>query len=107
MTVKKLLNSISGKLQEQWYSYHSKLLLSYVIILIVPIILGAILFMRVETLMIEHQNQANMAMLKQVKQVVDDRFQEVEHFSQQLSSTPKVQGCYAKSLPAIINILNL
>lgn len=67
-----------------------KLLVSYLIVLLLPVIIGIFLFNRIETIMVENANNSNTAMLEQVRDVLDNRFKEVEQLSLQISLDPKL-----------------
>lgn len=62
-----------------------KLLVSYLIVLLLPVIIGILLFNRIEKIMVENANASNTAMLEQVRDVLDNRFKEVEQLSLQIS----------------------
>ncbi|WP_121609113.1 AraC family transcriptional regulator [Mesobacillus foraminis] len=67
-----------------------KLLISYLIVLLLPVIIGIFLFYRIESLMVENANKSNTAMLEQVSDVLDNRFKEVEQLSLQISLDQKL-----------------
>ncbi|WP_046173601.1 AraC family transcriptional regulator [Domibacillus indicus] len=67
-----------------------KLLISYLIVLLLPVIIGIILFYRIEALMVENANKSNTVMLEQVRDVLDNRFKEIEQLSLQISLDQKL-----------------
>ncbi|MDX8045541.1 AraC family transcriptional regulator [Gracilibacillus sp. S3-1-1] len=67
-----------------------KLLASYLIVLLIPVIIGIVLFNRIESSMIENAHKSNTAMLEQVRIVLDNRFEEVEQLSLQISLNQKL-----------------
>lgn len=71
-------------------SVFKKLLLSFIAVYLVPVIIAAILFTRIELIMINDAEKVNIAMLEQVRQVMDNRFKEVEQLSVQISSSPEL-----------------
>ncbi len=62
-----------------------KLLASYFIVLLIPVIIGIVLFNRIESSMVENAHKSNTAMLEQVRIALDNRFKEVEQLSLQIS----------------------
>ncbi|GIP33659.1 helix-turn-helix domain-containing protein [Paenibacillus sp. J2TS4] len=66
------------------------LLSSYIIILLIPVIIGSALYQSVEKLMVDNANRANLGMLEQVKQVMDNRLREVDSITMQLALNPKL-----------------
>ncbi|MBT2758092.1 AraC family transcriptional regulator [Mesobacillus foraminis] len=62
-----------------------KFLVSYLVVLLLPVIIGILLFNRVESVMIENAKKSNTVMLEQVRLVSDNRFKEVEQLSLKIS----------------------
>ncbi|MGM7719802.1 AraC family transcriptional regulator [Metabacillus sp. Hm71] len=77
-------------MDEMRKSVFIKLLVSYLIVLLLPVIIGIFLFNRIESIMMEHANNSNTAMLEQVRDVLDNRFKEVEQLSLQISLDQKL-----------------
>lgn len=66
------------------------LLLSYLVVLLIPVIVFGGLYTRIESIMVENANNANMALIEQAKQVVDGRLDEMHLISRNTSSHPKL-----------------
>ncbi|MFD0870980.1 Bacillibactin transport regulator [Chlamydia abortus] len=66
------------------------LLTSYIIILLIPVIIGSALYKNVEKLMVDNANRAHLGMLEQVKQVMDNRLGEIDSMTVQLALNPKL-----------------
>lgn len=66
------------------------LLTSYIIILLIPVIIGSTLYKNVEKLMVDNANRAHLGMLEQVKQVMDNRLGEIDSMTVQLALNPKL-----------------
>ncbi|MGN8646226.1 AraC family transcriptional regulator [Gracilibacillus sp. HCP3S3_G5_1] len=62
-----------------------KLLVSYLVVLLIPVLIGFMLFNRIEAIMVENAHESNTAMLEQVRNVLDNRFEETEQLSIQIS----------------------
>ncbi|WP_299092271.1 hypothetical protein [uncultured Metabacillus sp.] len=77
-------------MDEMRKSVFIKLLVSYLIVLLLPVVISIFLFNRIESIMVEHANNSNTAMLEQVKDVLDNRFKEVEQLSLQISFDQKL-----------------
>ncbi|WP_100408471.1 AraC family transcriptional regulator [Bacillus solitudinis] len=86
----KRFKSAELKVRERQKTVLIRLLTSYILVLILPITIGVLLFIKIESIMIDNSNESNIAMLEQVKQVVDNRLQEVEQFSVQISKNQKL-----------------
>ncbi|KAB8136778.1 AraC family transcriptional regulator [Gracilibacillus oryzae] len=86
----KRLSERTEKMSEKRKTVFIRFLFSYFIILLLPIIIGIILFNRVESILIDNANKSNTALLEQVKQVVDNKLKEVEQLSLQVSLNPKL-----------------
>lgn len=57
------------------------LLMSYLVVLLIPVIVFGGLYARIEKIMIENANNSNMALIEQAKQVVDGRLDEMHLIS--------------------------
>lgn len=66
------------------------LFLSFLFVLISPVVLGSFLYTRMSSSMVENVNRSNTAMLEQVKQVVDLKIREINQAIVQLSYNPKL-----------------
>ncbi|MCR8635323.1 helix-turn-helix domain-containing protein [Paenibacillus radicis (ex Xue et al. 2023)] len=67
-----------------------KLLTSYILILLLPLIGGYILYSKVESITTENASHYNLAMLEQFKQSTDARLKEVDQLAQELMLNPKL-----------------
>lgn len=67
------------------------LLVSFILIFLLPVMIGAILFNAVEGSMMDNAYRSNKAMLEQVRLGVDSRVKEVEQLSAQIGLNPKLQ----------------
>jgi two-component system response regulator YesN len=88
-------------------------LISYIIILLFPLCIGAYIFQRVENTMIINENKANLGLLEQVKLVTENRFNEVDKIALQFASDPKLQWSlnhideeYAQNQINLLEIMN-
>ncbi|SFM08745.1 AraC-type DNA-binding protein [Gracilibacillus orientalis] len=68
----------------------SKLLVSYLIVLLLPVIIGLFLFNKIESIMVENANKSNTTMLMQVRDVLENKFEEIEQLSLQISLDEKL-----------------
>ncbi|OUS72158.1 hypothetical protein B1748_25210 [Paenibacillus sp. MY03] len=66
------------------------LFLSFLTVLISPVVFGSFLYTRMSSGMVENVNRSNAAMLEQVKQVVDLKIRELNQDIVQLSYNPKL-----------------
>ncbi|UQZ82595.1 HTH-type transcriptional regulator YesS [Paenibacillus konkukensis] len=67
------------------------LLLSYLAVFLLPLALGSILYTKTNTIMTDNANRANLAMLEQLRQVLDSKLKDVEQMSQQIALNPRLQ----------------
>lgn len=65
--------------------------LSYMAILIIPVAISAVLYSGMENAMVGNANRSNLAMLEQVRQVVDSRMEEIDQLTMQIGTHPKLQ----------------
>lgn len=86
------------KMDSSRKSVFKKLLFSFIAVFLVPLIIGIILFYRIELIMINDAKKVNAAMLEQVRQIMDNRFKEVEQLSLQISSTPELDDLLNHSI---------
>jgi len=61
------------------------LLLSYMAIFLLPLGICSIFYTKTESAMIDNANRANLAMLEQLRQVMDNKLKEVDQISQQIA----------------------
>lgn len=66
-------------------------LVSYIAVLLVPIFLCLFIYMQTVDIMKKNAQQSNMAMLEQIKYILDERFMEIDNAITQLSDNPAVQ----------------
>ncbi|MFD2614423.1 AraC family transcriptional regulator [Paenibacillus gansuensis] len=74
-----------------------KLLVSNAVILLVPLLIVIILYVRVELFITENAQQYNLAMLQQLQKEMDWRIKEVEQFSVQIALNPKLNPLLGES----------
>jgi two-component system response regulator YesN len=67
------------------------LLVSYVLILLIPVTIGIVVNARIVAILEENTNRYNMAMLQQLSQNVESRIREVNQLNLQISLNPKLQ----------------
>ncbi|MDF2659664.1 MAG: AraC family transcriptional regulator [Paenibacillus sp.] len=65
--------------------------LSYIAILIIPVSVSFALYTSMEKTMVENASRSNLAMLEQVRQIVDNHLQEIEQIAVQIATHPKLQ----------------
>lgn len=65
--------------------------LSYLLILIIPVAVSAILYTNIEKTMVQNASRSNLAMLEQVRQIVDNHLQEIDQMTVQIATHPKLQ----------------
>ncbi|TNJ65224.1 AraC family transcriptional regulator [Paenibacillus hemerocallicola] len=65
--------------------------LSYILILIIPVTVSAILYTNMENTMVQNASRSNLAMLEQVRQIVDNHLQEIDQMTVQIATHPKLQ----------------
>lgn len=66
-------------------------ILSYMLILLLPIAVGAIIYLRFIGILEDKTIKYNLAMLQQLNQSVDSRLQEIDHLNLQISFNPQLQ----------------
>lgn len=57
---------------------------SYLVVLIIPLVMASTIYLRSERIIQEQIMNSNQAILKQMKDTVDDRLDEIEHLSSQI-----------------------
>jgi two-component system response regulator YesN len=67
------------------------LLLSYVLILILPVLIGWGLYIKVEAIMVENAHLSQAALLEQIQIAVDGNLKEVEQIKNQITFQPNLQ----------------
>ncbi|WP_213525402.1 helix-turn-helix domain-containing protein [Paenibacillus sp. J31TS4] len=65
--------------------------LSYLLILLIPVSISVLLYSNAESAMVNNANRSNLAMLEQVRQIMDHQLKEVDRLAVQISSHPKLQ----------------
>lgn len=68
-----------------------KWLISYISILLVPVLISFFMYMESESILEIEINRANNVLLKQVQEITDGHLQEIERLSQSISWNPRVQ----------------
>lgn len=68
-----------------------KLLLSFMIILLIPFVIGALLYGRMEQALIDNAYESNQTLLQQTRLAVDSRMNEVDQLSAQIAFDPMLQ----------------
>jgi AraC-like DNA-binding protein len=68
------------------------LLLSYLAVFLLPLALGSVLYSRTNAIMVDNANRTNLAMLEQLRQMMDGKLKDVEQMSQQLALNPRLQS---------------
>lgn len=69
--------------------------LSYIAILIIPVSVAAVLYTNMERTMVDNANRSNLAMLEQVRQVMDNHLLEIDRLIVQISTHPKLQTLWS------------
>ncbi len=81
-----------------------KLLLSFMIILMIPFVIGALLYGRMEQALIGNAYDSNQTLLQQTRLTVDSRMNEVDQLTAQIAFDPMLQiFLYEESNRASIN----
>lgn len=75
------------------------LLMSYLVVLLIPVIVFGGLYARIEKIMIENANNSNMALIEQAKQVVDGRLDEMHLISRNITSNPRLDALLKAGSP--------
>lgn len=68
-----------------------KLLLSFLCILLIPVVIGALLYKTMEQALINNANSSNQALLEQVRLSIDSRINEVDQLAVQVGLNPTLQ----------------
>ncbi|NOU97706.1 helix-turn-helix domain-containing protein [Paenibacillus sp. LMG 31456] len=66
------------------------MLISNIVILLLPLVIGFVLYTKVEQIMIANANRSNLAMLEQLRLTMDNQFKEVHQLAQQIIFNPKI-----------------
>lgn len=67
------------------------ILVSYLFILLLPVTIGGFMYQRVEQILVEQANRANLGLLEQARQNVDSRMTEMNRIILQLSLDPNLR----------------
>lgn len=71
--------------------------LSYLLILVIPVSISAVLYTNMERTLVRNASRSNLAMLEQVRQIVDNHLQEIDQMSVQIATHPKLQTLWTIS----------
>jgi two-component system response regulator YesN len=71
-------------------SIFATLIVSYIVILLLPIGIGSVFYTKVEDIMIRNAYRSNEAMLDQVRRTVDSRLIEIDQLTTQIALNPKL-----------------
>ncbi|WP_026021223.1 cache domain-containing protein [Paenibacillus senegalensis] len=66
------------------------LLTSYIILLLLPALIGSVLYTQVAKHMVENANRTNLGMLEQVKRIMDSRLGEIDAMTVQIGLNPRL-----------------
>lgn len=66
------------------------LLLSYLIILVLPVTAGTLSYIKIQDIMIENVDRSNSTMLMQLRQAVDSQMKEIDQLTLQISASPRL-----------------
>ncbi|WP_245583053.1 AraC family transcriptional regulator [Paenibacillus daejeonensis] len=80
-------------------SVFATLMFSYMMVLMIPLGIGLGLYNQVESIMIENANNANSALIEQVKQVVDSRLEELDQLARHIYTHPQLPSLLRHSVP--------
>jgi two-component system, response regulator YesN len=67
------------------------LLISFIFVFMVPVIIGSIVYLKIEDIMVNNAYRSNSVLLEQLKYVVNSRTQEVDFLMRQIAFHPKQQ----------------
>ncbi|MEF3302351.1 helix-turn-helix domain-containing protein [Paenibacillus sp. GYB003] len=67
------------------------LLFSYLVILMIPVTVSAVMYTNMENAMVQNASRSNLAMLEQVRQITDNHLQEIDQMIVQIATHPKLQ----------------
>ncbi|TBL78534.1 helix-turn-helix domain-containing protein [Paenibacillus thalictri] len=65
--------------------------LSYVLVLAIPVSIGAVLYTMMIGTLTDNANRSNLAMLEQVRQVTDEHLREIDRLTVLIATHPKIQ----------------
>ncbi|MFK7697668.1 helix-turn-helix domain-containing protein [Paenibacillus sp. HJGM_3] len=81
----------SGKWKKQTRrSVFVTLLISYILILLIPVGISSVIFGRMSSAMVDQANRSNTGLLEQAKQAIDQRLTELDQFSTQVALNTKL-----------------
>lgn len=66
------------------------MLISNILLLLLPLVIGFVLYAKVEQIMIHNASRSNLAMLEQLRLTMDNHFKEVDQLAQQIIFNPKL-----------------
>jgi two-component system, response regulator YesN len=87
-----MFKSMANKGATTRRSVFATLLISYLSVFIIPVIIGSIVYVKIEQIMIDNAYRSNAAMLEQIKHVMDGRTQEIDYLMRQIAFNPKQQS---------------
>ncbi|MDD9269462.1 helix-turn-helix domain-containing protein [Paenibacillus sp. GCM10023248] len=67
------------------------LLLSFIFVFMIPVMIGSVVYLKIEDIMVRNAYRANSVMLEQLKYVVNSKTQEVDFLMRQIAFHPKQQ----------------
>ncbi len=67
------------------------LLVSYLIIFLIPVIIGSVVYMKIEQIMIHNAYRSNSAILEQIKHIMNSQTQEIDYLMKQIAFSPRQQ----------------
>ncbi|WP_168121561.1 helix-turn-helix domain-containing protein [Paenibacillus sp. HB172176] len=68
-----------------------KLMLSFMCILFIPVIIGSLLYNKMEQAMIENANESNQTLLQKARLTLDNRMYEIDQLASQITLDPTLQ----------------
>ncbi|WP_026021181.1 hypothetical protein [Paenibacillus senegalensis] len=69
------------------------ILSSYFLVLLLPLLIGSLLYIRVQSVMVENASHANLGLLEQIKQAVEKELEEIDRLTVQISVHRSLTGC--------------
>lgn len=84
------LSKLRRKGRTQRESVFLKLLLSFFVVLLLPIVVGTVIYIGMEKGMVENAKRFNLALLEQVRESVDHQMTELNQMTSQVAFNPKL-----------------
>lgn len=85
-----MLLSMLRRKGTQRKSVFFKLLLSFFVVLLLPIAVGSFIYIQMEKGMVENANRFNLALLEQVRESVDNQMTELNQMTSQIAFNPRL-----------------